>query len=131
MSLFTPAQLDQLMQNSFQRSTNHVPVVKLHLPGSGCAWLLTELDPDPETPSLAFGLYDLGIGCPGLGYIFLEEITSLKSITGASIERDISFQGKYPVSVYLRAARACQHITEDDAILTRYAFKIYRPTCKP
>jgi hypothetical protein len=42
-----------------------VPVVKLFTPDANATWLLTELDPD--NPTLAFGLCDLGLGSPELG----------------------------------------------------------------
>jgi Protein of unknown function (DUF2958) len=67
------------------------PVVKLFTPDAQCTWLLTELDPDGratslrapiqdvsagprseqdcEVSGLAFGLCDLGMGEPELGYV--------------------------------------------------------------
>jgi hypothetical protein len=42
-----------------------LPVVKLFTPDGGCTWLLTELDTDE--PDIAFGLCDLGMGCPETG----------------------------------------------------------------
>ena len=48
------------------------PVVKLFTPWGGCTWLLRELD--PENPDIAFGLCDLGMGCPELGSVSLAEI---------------------------------------------------------
>src|SRR6202035_2070978 len=52
-----------------------LPVVKLFTPDAGCTWLLTELD--PEEPDHAFGLCDLGMGCPELGSVSLAEIAAL------------------------------------------------------
>jgi Protein of unknown function (DUF2958) len=49
-----------------------VPVVKLFTPDAGCTWLLTEID--PENPDIAYGLCDLGLGCPELGSVSLSEL---------------------------------------------------------
>src|SRR5262249_49591414 len=50
------------------------PVVKLFTPDAGATWLLTEID--PADPDIAFGLCDLGVGCPELGAVSLSEIAS-------------------------------------------------------
>src|SRR5450755_4554581 len=49
---------------------DHKPVVKLFTPDGAATWLLTEIDPDD--PDRAFGLCDLGFGCPELGYVSLD-----------------------------------------------------------
>ena len=45
---------------------NPAPVVKLFTPDAGATWLLTEIDPDDHDH--AFGLCDLGLGAPELGW---------------------------------------------------------------
>ena len=74
MTLITKALTDQLLLNGrAQRAAidkgddalDFKPVVKLFTPDAQCTWLLTELDSDG---GLAFGLCDLGLGCPELGY---------------------------------------------------------------
>ena len=65
------------------------PVVKLFTPDGGATWLLTEINPDE--PDIAFGLCDLGMGCPELGYVSLAEITALRGKLGLSVERDLHF----------------------------------------
>jgi hypothetical protein len=78
MSLLTPAQRAQLLANGKANAARNaagmveldfVPVVKLFTPDAGATWLLTELDPDDQ--DTAFGLCDLGLGCPELGYVSL------------------------------------------------------------
>lgn len=115
--LFTIAQYEQLISNGSpqNRDQDHIPVAKLFLPGTGCTWLLTEID--PEEPDLAFGLCDLGMGFPELGYVSLEEITSVKTRYGMSVERDLHFIAKYPISVYALAARNHSQIVEEDSLL--------------
>ncbi len=74
--LLTPAQRAALLANG--RATaggadlDPRPVVKLFTPDASATWLLTELDPDD--PDRAFGLCDLGLGFPELGYVSLAEL---------------------------------------------------------
>lgn len=120
MKLFTQSQEQKLLANGSPETAgqDHHPVVKLFLPGSGCTWLLTELD--PETPDIAFGLCDLGMGFPELGYVSLSEITSVKNKLGYSVERDRYFEGQYPISVYARASRVYSSIVESPSVLATY-----------
>ena len=115
MSLLTPSQRARLLENGkpHNRSKDHFPVVKLFLPGTGCTWLLTELEED----NIAFGLCDLGLGFPELGYVSLDELQNLKSRLGLSVERDIYFRAEYPLSIYRRAADDAQHITDNCRLL--------------
>ncbi|MFD3263997.1 DUF2958 domain-containing protein [Phenylobacterium ferrooxidans] len=79
------------------------PVVKLFTPDASCTWLLTELDPaDQDT---AFGLCDLGLGSPELGYVSLREIIHLRGRMGLPVERDLHWNATMPLSVYARVAR--------------------------
>lgn len=126
----TIAQTQQLKTNGLPENygQDHFPVVKFFMPGTGCTWLLTDID--PEDDNIAFGLCDLGMGFLELGYVDLDELGSVKNRFGLRVERDISFKGKYPISVYADAAREVQQITEDDAILAEHAEK-HQPTLKP
>lgn len=123
MTLFTNEQLEELKTNglSENRCNDQYPVVKLFLPGSGCTWLLTQID--PFEPSLAFGLCDLGMGFPELGYVDLYELGSFKNKFGLSVVRDMYFEAKFPLSVYARAAYACEQITENMVTLAQYIAK--------
>ena len=65
MKLLTEAQTAQLKQNGQANAKaegrlDFPPVVKLFTPDAGCAWLLSEVDPDDN--DIAFGLCDLGVG---------------------------------------------------------------------
>jgi hypothetical protein len=79
------------------------PVVKLFTPGAGATWLLTEID--PEDGDRAFGLCDLGLGFPELGYVSLAELTTVRGPLRLAIERDLHFLSDKPISVYAREAR--------------------------
>jgi hypothetical protein len=81
----------------------HQPVVKLFCPWGGSTWLLTELDPDMDR---AFGLCDLGVGCPELGYVSLTELRKQKGPFDLRIERDIHFTAKKSIIEYANEAAA-------------------------
>src|SRR3546814_10661746 len=53
---------------------------------------------------ILFGLADLGFGSPELGSFALAELESVRLPFGLGIERDILFEGNYPLSVYAAAA---------------------------
>jgi hypothetical protein len=80
------------------------PVVKLFTPDGGCTWLLTEID--PEEPDIAFGLCDLGFGCPELGSVSLSELESVRGQLNLPIERDLYFTATKTLSAYADEARA-------------------------
>ena len=122
MKLLTKLQFEQLTQNGIKNSAtcgsiDFKPVVKFFTPYAAATWLLTEIIPDED--DLAFGLCDLGLGYPELGYVSLSEISSL---TGRlKIERDKYFKAEYSIKIYADAARSCGHITEDrNALLNAY-----------
>jgi Protein of unknown function (DUF2958) len=79
------------------------PVVKLFTPDAGATWLLTELD--PEDDDLAFGLCDLGLGEPELGYVRISELQALRGPLRLPVERDPHFEASRPISVYFQEAR--------------------------
>ncbi len=101
MELITKAQTEQLLANGrVQRAAidqdvgafDFNPVVKLFTPDAECTWLLTEIDAD----GLAFGLCDLGLGCPELGYVSLIELRTVRGKLGLSVERDLRFEADKP-----------------------------------
>lgn len=69
----------------------------------GGSWLLTELDPDDH--DLAFGLCDLGLGMPEIGWGSLDELVTARGQLGLPIERDSSFRAEKPSSAYAGEAR--------------------------
>ena len=108
MQLITKEQTAQLFANGKQTAidhdgSQHWPVVKLFTPDANATWLLTELD--PEDPDMAFGLCDLGLGFPELGYVNLVEIKSLRGRLGLPVERDLHFEAKKTIVEYLDDAR--------------------------
>ena len=85
-----------------------VPLVKLFMPDANATWLLTELDPD--NPTLAFGLCDLGLGSPELGYVSLDEIASVRGPMGLPVERDQHYRETRVISVIAKLARRAGHM---------------------
>ena len=84
------------------------PVIKLFTPDAGATWLLTELDPDDE--DLAFGLCDLGMGAPEIGYVRLSEIDTVRGRMGLPVERDLHFSADRPLSQFAQEARSTGRI---------------------
>lgn len=107
MMLLTPEQRTLLLANGRrsreQEDFDPHPVAKLFTPDAGATWLLTELDPD--APSIAYGLCDLGLGAPELGSVSLNEIATVKGPLGLPVERDLHFVAREPVSAYAERAR--------------------------
>jgi hypothetical protein len=118
MILLTPELRDRLLINGRERDVDHMPVVKFFNPVGAATWLATELDADNDT---LFGLADMGFGCPELGSYSLLEIASVRLPFGLSIERDLYFEGTFPISVYVEAARKAGRIVLDERRLREAA----------
>jgi len=115
MLLITKAQTEQLLANGRAQSAaidqdagalDFQPVVKLFTPDAQCTWLLTELDTD----GLAFGLCDLGMGEPELGYVSMLELAAVRGKLGLPIERDLHFVANKTISAYTEEARDLRRI---------------------
>lgn len=124
MKLITEDLKRRLLQNgeirrklaeSGKAAPDFYPVAKLFMPDGAGTWLLTEIEPD--YPQTAFGLCDLGVGCPELGSVSLVELASLCGCLGLPVERDLHFEPEFPLAVYARAARTAGRIVEDRALL--------------
>ena len=128
MKLLTETIRRQLLRNGQLRRSlvqegkaepDFLPVVKLFTPDAGCNWLLTELD--PEEPDIAFGLCDLGMGFPEVGYVRMSELQSVRGPLNLPVERDLHFEATHTLSVYARAARTVEAITECPKALAQSA----------
>ena len=86
------------------------PVVKLFTPDAGATWLLTEIDPDDHDH--AFGLCDLGLGMPEIGWVSLQELAAVRGRLGLPVERDLHFRAEKRLSAYARDARLAGRIIE-------------------
>jgi hypothetical protein len=114
MKLLTKEIRERLIKNGLLRQRmaeandsaepDFLPVVKLFTPDAGATWLLTEIDPADD--DRAFGLCDLGLGMPELGYVSLSELASVRGPMRLAIERDRYFTPTKSLSAYAEEARA-------------------------
>lgn len=79
------------------------PIVKLFTPDGAATWLISETD--LEDPDRLYGLCDLGLGFPELGYVSLAEISAVRGQLGLPVERDLHFVADKPLSAYAEEAR--------------------------
>ena len=94
----------EVLVNGLNSGVDHKPVVKIFTPDAAATWLFTESDPDD--PDRLFGLCDLGLGSPELGYVSLEELKEIRGRLGLPVERDLHFVANKPISAYADDARA-------------------------
>ncbi len=112
MKLFTKAQERKLKANAQSQTTDHRPVVKLFNPCGSATWLLTELHED----NTAFGLCDLGLGFPEIGYVSIKDLKSLAlckyrtNPMGLHIERDRHFVADKTLCEYNNIAQQARRI---------------------
>ena len=102
-----------LANGATEVETDHLPAVKFFDPTGAATWLITEMM--PGEPDILFGLCDLGMASPELGYVSLAELQSVKGRLGLGIERDLYFTARFPLSVYARAAEIAGGITESES----------------
>lgn len=104
MKTFTQKQEQQLIKNhqanfGKEETTDFKPVVKLMVRvGGNATWLLSELEPESR---IAFGLCDLGMGSPELGYVSIDDLEKL----GWQLERDMYFEAKKTLKEYTVSSR--------------------------
>lgn len=96
---------------------DHVPVVRLFTQGGSAVWIITEMMEDRDT---LFGLCDLGMGEPELGYVSLEELASVSGPFGPAVDIDQSFKPEFPLSVYTRAALHTRSIVDAESRLADF-----------
>jgi hypothetical protein len=106
--LLTPALTKVLIANGHRSLADEhfdpLPVAKLFTPDAGATWLLSEIDPHDH--DRAFGLCDLGLGCPELGWMSLAELASVRGQLGLPVERELYWTASKPLSAYAAEARA-------------------------
>jgi hypothetical protein len=117
MKLITALQMSELIANGVESAktgdgSHFKPVVKLFTPDANATWLFAEIGADGDT---LFGLCDLGMGMPELGYASLHEIMALRGKFGLPVERDMHFKAKGTMKQYAQLAREAGCIKEIDA----------------
>lgn len=105
--MIPPILLSELLANGCRtargKDLDHKPVVRIFDPSGSAIWLLTEVC--PADPKIAFGLCDLGQGCPELGYIDLSELAAVRTRFGLRLEIDRHFRPTKTLSEYASEAR--------------------------
>lgn len=101
MKLITKAIEKQLIANTTKLDTSaNKPILKL-FGGSACTWLISEMNGDE-----LFGLCDLGMGYPEVGYVMLSELEAIKFAPfGLPVERDKGFKADKTLTEYTDEAR--------------------------
>lgn len=69
-----------------------LPAVYIFTPDANATWILWEYDPDEE---LAFGLCDMGLGYPELGYVSIIELMNLRGRFGLPVEIDKAIKTRF------------------------------------
>jgi|TARA_R100000315_G_scaffold62508_1_gene44619 hypothetical protein len=87
MKLLTKELEKQLDKNAQLPEEERKVVVKFFTPDAGATWWISERD--PTDPDRLFGLCDLGLGFPELGYVSLNELRQLRGPLNLPIERDM------------------------------------------
>lgn len=82
------------------------PLVEVSFPAAGHKWLLTEYNPEH---AVGFGLCDLGMGCPELGYVDITEIHEVVAQFGLQPQCRV-MNALHAIDEYAEAARAEQSI---------------------
>jgi hypothetical protein len=67
-------------------------VVKFFTPDANCTWFITDGEKQGDDWEF-FGLCDLGLGTPELGYVRLSELQKVRGRFGLPIEREKWFTG--------------------------------------
>ena len=106
MKLLTKEQKTKLLKNNETPDDDKKPVVKLFNPVGAATWLLSSMDKN----EIAFGLCDLGMGEPELGFVSLKELEEIKLPMGLSIERDLHFKANKTLTAYADEARSAGRI---------------------
>lgn len=93
----------RLLAQALADDRDAAPILKIFAPDGAATWLISEVDPDD--PDRLFGLCDLGLGFPELGWVSLAELSSVRGRLGLPVERDLHFVADKPLSAYAEEAR--------------------------
>ena len=121
MELVTAEQRRQLIDNWNLEGDALGPVVKIFSPVGCATWLIASMNPQDE--DTMYGLWDLGLGDPELGYVRLSELQSMTvrappaGSVGIGLEQNLYFDPSHSLSTYAEAARRNGAITDDPRLL--------------
>ena len=119
MELVTDELRQELLNNWNLEDKDLKPVLKIFSPIGASTWMIVSMNPNDN--DTMYGLCDLGMGSPELGYIPLSELQQIRIPFMAGVEmeleRDLYFEPKYSLAVYDTAAHLNEGITEDPKLL--------------
>jgi hypothetical protein len=104
MILLTPDLRERPLANAASGTSTTFPLSN----SSTLLALAPGWQPSSRRSDQLFGLTDLGF--PELGYWSLSEMQALRLPFGLGIERDLHFEGAFPLSIYAEAARQAGRI---------------------
>jgi|TARA_R110002020_G_scaffold13250_6_gene47782 hypothetical protein len=107
MKLLTKEIEAKLSKNSDKPTDK--PYLKLFNPLGPATWLLTTYD---KKTGLFYGLCDLGMGFPELGYVSLKELEKQEVGLGLGIERDINWEPELTIREYTDMATKTRSILD-------------------
>lgn len=116
-ALLTPEIRARLEANHAAPEGDHVPVVKFFNPLGEGIWLAVSIAEDGDA---LFGAADLGFECPEAGSFSLCELAALRLPFGLGIERDVLFETRTPLSVWLDIARDVASLRQAERIIGRF-----------
>ncbi len=81
------------------------PIVLAHFfdPCGAANWWITEGSPTDSNDYLMFGLCDLGMGFPELGYVSIRELQEVRGPLGIGLERDLYWSPKPLSEIQVKA----------------------------
>lgn len=123
--LYTETEL-VLLQSNYQtnedarnydgNTVDFPPVVKWFDQLGSATWLISEVD---DTETMAFGLCDLGMGFPEMGYVAIDDINSIKLGDMQRIVKDDYWQAEQTLTRYANDARRAGCIAEPPLDMNR------------
>ena len=119
MELVTEELRQELLNNWDSEDQDLKPVLKIFAPIGASTWMIASMNPNDN--DTMYGLCDLGLGSPELGYVPLSELQQIRIRFMAGVEmeleRDLYFEPKHSLAVYESAAHLNKGITEDPKLL--------------
>lgn len=106
MKLITNEIKNKLIKNIDLPEEKRKPWLKLFTPFGSATWLITEYIDGEGDNILLFGLCDLGMGSPELGYVSLNEIEELNQGPIPKVERDKYWSPEHNINQYYTEARS-------------------------
>lgn len=93
MNKATATQLRKATTQASEPAATRKVVVKYFTPDANCTWFVIEGEQLANGDWRLFGLCDLGMGSPELGYVMLSELQAVRGRMGLPVERDRHYSG--------------------------------------